>query len=309
MPPSSIIISSVWIAASIASLLFCILDPLALAIFAHRRLAVSWKYFGFGALIFFIFQIITRVPLIQVFQAVFAPQLKASHLFLYLFLVVAALTAGLFEEVGRYLGYRWFMGKEEKTWPKAIMYGIGHGGLESIVLVAGLGALSLVNILVISSLGLDLIPAAQRAQVAQQLHAVAAQPGWFPLLGGWERLWTLPVHIALSVVVLQVFRRGQMRWLAIAILAHALLDGVAVFIPQVMGPGTRTATLVTEGVIALFGLAALWTIFALRDHPTQTPVVSDVPSSAIMPAQQADSYVERRQPHGLINDPSESSDV
>jgi hypothetical protein len=32
-----------------------------------------------------------------------------------------ALTAGLFEEVGRYLGYGIFMRNEEKTWNKAVM--------------------------------------------------------------------------------------------------------------------------------------------------------------------------------------------
>src|SRR5215467_9912701 len=44
-----------------------------------------------------------------------------------------ALSSGLFEEVGRYVGYRVFMGREEKTWSKAVMYGIGHGGAETIL--------------------------------------------------------------------------------------------------------------------------------------------------------------------------------
>ena len=105
---------------------------------AHRRLKVSWKYFAFGMLIFLIFQVVSRVPIVTVLGQVLAPQLKASTAFLYTWLAILALTAGIFEEVGRYIGYRWFMRREEKTWNKAVMYGLGHGGLESILLVGGL---------------------------------------------------------------------------------------------------------------------------------------------------------------------------
>src|SRR5689334_5926286 len=41
-----------------------------------------------------------------------------------------AVTAGLFEEVGRYVGYRFFMRREPKTWSKAVMFGLGHEGLD-----------------------------------------------------------------------------------------------------------------------------------------------------------------------------------
>jgi uncharacterized membrane protein YhfC len=70
-------------------------------------------------LIFLIFQVLTRVPAVTVLGRVLAPELNASTAFLYTWLAILALTAGLFEEIGRYLGYRWFMGKEEKTWSPA----------------------------------------------------------------------------------------------------------------------------------------------------------------------------------------------
>ncbi|GAC1391053.1 MAG: hypothetical protein NVSMB38_10470 [Ktedonobacteraceae bacterium] len=144
---------------------------------------------------------------------VFAPQLKTSTLFRFTWYLILAFTAGLFEEVGRYVGYRLFMAREEKTWSKAVMYGIGHGGIESVVLVGGLGLLSLLNILVTSSLNLNTLSASQHATVIHQFAAINAQPAWFSLLGTWERLWTLLVHIALSVIVLQVFRRKNIGWL------------------------------------------------------------------------------------------------
>jgi uncharacterized membrane protein YhfC len=266
--PSTFHISPAWVAADIIAITFVILYPLVLAVVAHRRLKVGWKYFAYGALIFFVFQLITRVPAVIVIQAAIAPQLEASPALLYTWLAILALTAGLFEEVGRYVAFRWLMRREEKTWNKAVMYGLGHGGLESILLVGGLALLSLINIIVLSSIGLNSIPLAQRAQAAQQLAALAAQPAWFPLLAAWERLWTVPVQIALSVLVLQVFRRNNIGWLWLAILAHAIVDGVSVGLIQVLGPGRIGTSLIAEVVVAIFGVIALWIIFALRDHPT-----------------------------------------
>ena len=260
-----------WIAATVAAILFEIVFPLALAVVVQRRLKIGWRYFFYGVIIFGLFQLISRVPVLEVLGVVLAPQLKSSRPFLLAFLGMEALTAGIFEEVGRYIGYRWLMRKERKDWSKAVFYGLGHASLESVVLVAGLTALTLVNVLVIQAMGLNALPAAQRAQVEQQFAAIAAQPAWLSLLGAYERVCTIAVHIALSVIVLQVFTRGQIRWLFVAIGAHALVDGVAVFLPQFVHLGTIGTDLVVEGAITIFGLIALWLIFALRPRGAPTP--------------------------------------
>jgi uncharacterized membrane protein YhfC len=257
-------IPTAWYVTTSIVALGAILYPFILAMIAQRRLHVSWKYFGFGALIFFLFQIITRVPAVTVLGQVLKPELQASQTAQWIWLGALALTAGLFEEVGRYVGYRWLMGKEEKTWNKAIMYGIGHGGIESILLVGGVNLLAVINVATVSAIGLSALPEASRATVQHQFATLAAQPGWLPLLGLWERLWTLPVHVALSVVVLQVFRRGGLRWLWLAVGAHALFDFVTIALVQILGSGTGTSLLV-EGVVALGGIVALWAIFRLRD--------------------------------------------
>ena len=264
-------VNSGWIAFDIVAIVFAILYPLVLAILARRRLGISWRYFGYGALIFFLFQLISRVPLVTILGNVLAPQLASSRVFLLFWLIALPLTAALFEEIGRYVGYRWLMRKEEKTWDKAVMYGLGHGGLESIVLVGGLGLISLVNILVLSSINLNILPASQHAQVLQQLAAIHAQPAWFPLLGAWERLWGIPFHVAMSVVVLQVFRRGQIRWLWLAVLLHTLLDLSATLLPQWFGPGFNTSLLI-ESVVALFGVLSVWIIWRLRERMVEVTI-------------------------------------
>ena len=264
--PSTLHVNTGWIVATLVASLFAILYPLVLATIAHRRLKVSWKYFAYGVVIFLLFQVVSRVPIVTILGQVLAPRLKASTAFLYTWLAILALTAGLFEEVGRYIGYRWFMRREKKTWNKAVMYGLGHGGLESILLVGGLSLLTLVNVVVLSSINLSALPAAQHAQVVQQLNAINAEPGWLPLLSAWERLWAIPAQVAFSVIVLQVFRRGSILWLGLAILAHAVFDFVTVAMVQLLGPGKISTNLIVELVVSIFGLGALWVIWTLRDR-------------------------------------------
>src|SRR5690242_13802426 len=117
-------ISSGRIAAFVVAIAFEILMPLVFALIARRRLGVGWRYFGYGALIFFLFQLISRVPLVAVIQAAITPQLQASRGLQLAWGVILVVTAGLFEEIGRYIGYRWLMRREEKTWDKAVMYGL-----------------------------------------------------------------------------------------------------------------------------------------------------------------------------------------
>jgi uncharacterized membrane protein YhfC len=262
-------ISNGWIASGAAAILFDIFYPLALGLYVRRRLSVSWRYFGYGALIFVLFQLISRVPITLALQSLIAPQLQASRAALLAWIVTLSLTAGLFEELGRYVGYRWLMKGEQKTWAKGVMYGIGHGGIESMLLIAGLVALTLIQVLALSRTGLSTLPisAEQRALAERQLAAIAAQPAWVPLLGAWERLWTIPLHVALSVVVLQIFRRGSLRWLWLAIVAHTLANLLGAGITPILGLAGTTALLLPEAIVTMIGLLSLWVIWALRERP------------------------------------------
>lgn len=242
----------------IAAAVFEIVFPIVVGYYIHRRFGVSWRYFLYGALIFFLFQLITRVPLVQVAQAYLGPTLRSSQTFLYLWFAVLALTAGLFEEVGRYLGYR-FLVKNNKTWQVGLMYGAGHGGLESILLI---GILGVVNVVVLMAL-----PSGQSSQIdaaRQQLFSLA---WWMPLPGAYERFITLFFHIALSVLVLQTFLRHSFRWLLLAIALHALVDFGAVVLVQ------QISAVWVEAALTLTFPLSLGIIYYFRPHPvTSEPI-------------------------------------
>ena len=103
------------------------------------------------------------------------------------------------------------------------------------------------------------------------MATLAAQPGWLPLLAGWERVCAITTHVMLSLIVLQVYRRGSLRWLWLAIGLHTLLDAGSALLPQFVHLGGVGDTLLVEGFVTLFAIGALWVIFALRDHPTPAP--------------------------------------
>jgi uncharacterized membrane protein YhfC len=257
--------------------------PLLLAVWVRRKYGVQWTFFLYGALVFLVFQILTRVPAIQVAQYLLRDALQASETLLLGWLAIAAITAGLFEEVGRYLGYRYLWRKEGKMWERALMYGVGHGGLESMLLVGGLAVIGLVNVIVLSTMDANQLPLAE-GQLAQ-LQAAQAQirmmPWWLPLLGGVERVFAMSVQVSLSVMVLQCFLRDSLKWLWAAIGYHALLDLVAVILNHFIGTGKGMGPGVAgvEAVVAIFAAISLSLTLRLRDDrysasatPPQSPL-------------------------------------
>jgi uncharacterized membrane protein YhfC len=273
---STLHLSSALLVTAVVAAVFVIGYPFLLGAIARKKLAVGWRYFWFGVLVFLVFQLLTRIPLVTVLQnTVLAPLLRTSSAFTWIWLGILAVSAGLFEEVGRYVGYRLFMRREPKTWAKAVMFGIGHEGLESIVLVGGQIALQLLSIALLSTINVNALPVAQRQTISQQIAALNALSIWLPLLAIWGRFWSFPLQVALSVMVLQVFRRYQMRWLLLAILLHALIDFLTLALPQAFGQSTPIELLMA-GILGVFGLIGGWIIWRLRETGDQAHTAEEL---------------------------------
>lgn len=232
-----------------------ILLPVALTIFWRRRSAAPWRALWAGVLVFFVSQVVLRIPWQAPLAVYLSKKTGGSGALWTGFLLFSCLTAGLFEETGRFMAYRTLL-KNERNPRAAVFYGIGHGGLESILLVG----LSLVGVLIAAHLaaagaippgpGLD----ALRKQLVD-LTPVAA------LAAGFERVSAIGLHIALSLVVLQVFTRSGLRWLWISIALHAATNAMAVFLLKPLGiwPTEIVVFLLAGGILA-------WAISLVRDE-------------------------------------------
>lgn len=272
--------------------LLMIAMPIALGLTLTRRFKLGWRLFFIGAAAFILSQL-GHIPFnyaaTQLFQrgVLPVPPPAWSTPFNAVFL---GLSAGLWEEGMRYVVYRWWLlsGKRNAqhalSWGRGLLFGAGHGGIEAVIL----GLVVLVTYVQMVALrGVDLstvFPAGQLAQAQQQVAGYWAYPWPVTLLGAVERLFALPLHLACSVLVLQTFLRKQTRWVWLAVLWHALVDGVLVYVSRTLPAGESTFYLleIPIGIAALFSLAI---IFALRQpEPVEQAEPEPMPRSPSTPS-------------------------
>lgn len=195
---------------------FCLVAPILAALWWHRRSGAPLRALGIGALVFFVSQVVLRLP----WQIPLGRWVHAHAEWLVPFVLFSSLTAGLFEETGRWLGYRHLL-TAERTRRVAIMFGLGHGALEAILL-AGLPLAGLLVSWVLAAHG-RLRPDAADA-IRQQTEMLSF---WKIQLAALERASAIAVHVGLALIVLQVWKRGGMRWLFLAILLHFSINAMA----------------------------------------------------------------------------------
>lgn len=243
---------------------FTIIYPVLLGFFFNKRSGASWKFFFLGMGIFIIFQLATRIPLVSIIEGVFGRQLRSTTWLLAAWVIFLSFTAGLFEETGRYVGYRWMMARDPKTWKVGVMYGLGHGGIESMVLV-GLNNLVVPITVLAYPLLQPWLPGEIQGALGQQLGGLIGLPDWLPLLAAWERLWTIPVHVALSVIVLQVFRRGSVRWLWLSITLHTLVNLFVIGLVMMIPLRPEQQPILSSLPVFIVGVLAVWVIWHFRE--------------------------------------------
>lgn len=165
---------------------------------------------------------------------------------LWLYALYAGLMAGVFEETGRLVAFR-FLLKDRRKPVDALMYGAGHGGCEAVAIVG----LAMVNDLIVSHWINTGTAEAYLGEAAQSVAAALIQtPGWMYLLGGAERIFALMLQVSLSVLVFAAVRRGQYRWFWLALAVHAAADAAMV------AAAAWLPTLAVEGLILAFALGA-----------------------------------------------------
>jgi uncharacterized membrane protein YhfC len=245
--------------------------PLALGWFIARRRHISWRFFGIGAATFVLAQV-AHIPFNYLVGENLPAQVEQMPETLPLLLSAAflGLSAGVFEEGARYLAYR-FWAKDARSWGRGLMMGAGHGGAESILL----GLLGALNVSILFGYRAGYFQALIPSEQAPQVEAVVSQMltiPWFEVLfGALERVFVLVIQMALSLMVMQVFTRGKLRWLLLAIGWHALIDGLVVVTVSTSG------VYVAEAITALAMVISLAVIFALREPEPEAAVLEPLP--------------------------------
>lgn len=183
-----------------------------------------------GMSIFFIFAIVLETfPKLLFFQSnnPIGKMVMSNTL---LYMTVAALLAGLFEEGGRFVAFK-FLLRHRNDRLVSVTYGIGHGGFEMMYLLAASGIQYIIYAVMINNGTFDSVIAEVAASAPESLAAVQALPtsiasiSYYTLsLSLLERCSAIMIHIACSMIMFKSVKEKNLKYFLVAILLHASID-------------------------------------------------------------------------------------
>lgn len=187
-----------------------------------------------GVLAFVVSQILIRIPILNYVNGTSTDFQMFSVMQPVLFVLLLSLSAGIFEEVARFIAMRYFM--KQRDWQSGFLFGAGHGGIEA-VLIVGIPVISLLSQTVI-------------------------QNGDSYYLGGIERIFAMVLHVGLSFIVLQAVVQKKFRYVVYAILIHGTVNALAGIISLYV-PG-KNGIIMSEVSIAICALLVFSYSFILK---------------------------------------------
>lgn len=145
------------------------------------------------------------------------------------FVLYGIIMAGVFEECGRYIVLKYIM-KKNHTRENAVLYGIGHGGIEILAIALPL-MITYLTIAVLFSGG-DVENALSSLKITEEtaeaalpsVQAAAAFDYGMMTMNVMERLFAILIHIGLTVIVYYGVINAKRICLPAAILLHMLMD-------------------------------------------------------------------------------------
>lgn len=244
------------------SIVFAFAIPIGLAAYFKKKYNASLRSFLVGCLVWLIFTTILEQGVhAMVFLSPFGEKVQNT---VWIMALYGGLMAGLFEETGRFLAMKTILRKQYKNKYNSLMYGAGHGGFEAAFLLG----LSMINNFVYAFMVnggqrealLAEVPSAQKDQLVSIFDSLVNEPSYVYLLGDLERVSAVILHVALSVLVWIAVTKGKTIFYPIAILIHAMVDAVTVFISRGfdVNPFLMEIIILCMSVVAAYYAYRLW---------------------------------------------------
>lgn len=198
-----------------------------------------WTAWLLGAAGFFIMQVIIRIPILNMISLTAGFQAFVENQYV-LYCFVAAFTAALFELIGRYVVAK-IMAKN-LTYERSFAAGLGHGGIEAMIIIGMTYLNNLLYIGMINSGTFDVIVEQTVALGVDTTSLVAVKDALINtnsavfLLAGYERILTMIFHLAMSLIVCYfVSKKQDLKGILICLVCHWIIDFIA---PLVNGMAT-----------------------------------------------------------------------
>ena len=254
-------VSGAAIGGMIVTTLICLGIPAAALIYGVVKKKGTFISVLIGAGTFIVFALVLENMLHLLMQTVFKEQLTEN---LWLYALYGGLAAAIFEETGRFLSMKFLM-KKSLTKGNAFMYGIGHGGVEAII-VTGTTCISNIVFSVMINAGqleklISGLEGTLKEQAMTQISALWTTPAHLFYLAGVERIGAFILQLCFSYIVYRAIkdRKASLFFLAMAI--HFIVDAGTVVLSK------TCSVYLTEAVLAIF--AAALAIIVFRNYKAE----------------------------------------
>lgn len=222
-------------AGNIIMFLFCFGVFAAAAVFCcfQRKYLLA---FAAGITAFAVSQLMLRIPLLSLLNEwpMYFQWSLENPIWAGLF---AAVTAGIFEETGRWIMFQ-TAAKKKHSWADGVLFGLGHGGIEAVWV------------------GSKMIPYLGNPAVTSMNRFMC----------GFERMSCLSIHVGLTMMVLKGVRKKSRKYYLLAILLHTAVD-----FPIVLIHGWTL-----EGYVFLWGAAGVAFTLWCRTKMKYTEAEKDI---------------------------------
>ncbi|WP_033154416.1 YhfC family intramembrane metalloprotease [Pseudobutyrivibrio ruminis] len=204
--------------------------PIGLLLYAMNKLKAKMISFWIGAATFVVFALVLEQLLHVGMINQFGEALTGNIL---IKAIYGGLAAGIFEEVGRFVSMKLFM-KRLLNKENAFMYGVGHGGIEAMIIVGLTTVSNLISAYMINTglmeKSLELLDSDIKQQTIDQLSLLWTTSPVDFYMAGVERVVAITLHLSLSYIVYRAVKDGKIQLLFLSIALHAFADFVTVLV-------------------------------------------------------------------------------
>lgn len=261
------------IALMVIGLAIFVIVPVVIALIwkIKKKEPITTILVGAGA--FLLFALILEKPIqnVLVFPTTMGLPDHALSLFFaanpVLLSLVAGLFPGVFEETGRLVAYKTLLKKRTQR-ETSISYGIGHGGIE-VVLILGLNFVNyIIYALMINTGAFGAVVeqvAAQAPEQLAQLDTIVTILTTFSIgtlaIYVFERVFAVMFHVGASILVFYACKDKKKFWLyPLAIVLHTAMDSVLAL--NIFGVISISAWGL-EAIVAIMGISVFFLSYFL----------------------------------------------
>ncbi len=245
------------IAALVATTVICFFIPILLATVGKVRYRGQIRALLWGILIFII-----SAMLLEQMMHVFVLNITGGRITdnIWIYGIYGATAAAVFEETGRYLGFKYLNKKGMLSQSNSFMLGIGHGGAEAIFVV-GLTYIS--NLFIAMSINsgilqeeLGKMDKALAKQTFEQITPLWDSPSYIFCLAGIERIFALALQISFAMLMYQAVKNANQRILGMVFFFHFAVDFTVLIVGKYFG---NVVAEITVAILAAFVVYVAYT--------------------------------------------------